>query len=238
MALTAYQTQVESLLDDFNNVEYTAANLTTYINDARVQIAGASESIRRECSLALTSAEQSYAFAAATKFATGVAGLLSVRMARLQTEGGFSRLEMRSWEWFNSYCLCKPVTPTGAPKTCAELQPGINGELYFYPTPDIDYTAFLNGVCYPIALVDNTSVEALSYPWTEAVQYYSAYLALLNAQRSADANAMFARYKEFEMRATQMSTPSRLPRQYAGGAGARGAGMNMPITAPPQGQGR
>lgn len=236
MALNAYLAQVESLLDDFGNVEYTTANLTTYINDARVQIAGASESIRAEAVFDLAAGTQSYPFSVAitpNSASSGIAGLLSVRMTRLTTSDGFAELEMRPWEWFYSYYLCAPTTASGVPAVCAEFQPGIGGVLYFSPIPNANMVAFANGVCYPIALVTDSTVEALSAPWTEAVQYYAAYLALLNAQRRTDADAMFARYSTFETRATQMTTPTRLPRNYPGGRAARLAGQNMPITTPP-----
>jgi hypothetical protein len=238
VALANYQAQTQSLLDDFGAVEYTLANLTTYINDARKQIAGASESIRVEAQLNLVGGTQQYPISSVTALPAYVDTLLTARMARLQTATGFSPIAVRSWEWFNSFNLCQPTTLTGAPTECALLQNGTLGILYFSPIPDKVYTAFLNGVALPINLVDNTTIEILSTPWTEAVAYYAAYLALLNAQRSADANAMWSRYLSFEQRATQMTTTTRLPGTAPGGVGARVAGTHMPITAPPPQTGR
>src|ERR1700723_1026716 len=241
MALTSYLGQVESLLDDFGNVEYTQANLTTYINDARVQIAGASESIRSEVTLTLAASTQVYPFSAATALPSGVQGIIAARMLRIQTipsdpgpplvPASWRRLEQRSWEWFATYRLSQSVTTLGQPTMVTQLNPGVSGTLWFDPVPDIAYVTAIDAVGYPAALVDDTTVEALSYPWTEAVQYYAAYLALLNSQRRADADAMFSRYTEFETRATQMTGSSRLPKQFPGGEGARVAGQNMPITA-------
>lgn len=241
MALTAYLAQVESLLDDFGNVEYSTFNLTNYINYARSQIAGASESIRAEATLTLAASTQSYPFSGATALPTGVQGILAARMLRLQTipanagppatPASWKRLEQRSWEWFATYRLSQPVTVLGMPTQVAQLNPGINGTLWFDPIPDFAYVTAIDAVGYPTGLIDDTTPEALSYPWTEAVQYYAAYLALLNSQRRTDADAMFARYGEFEARATQMSGATRLPRNFPGGEGARIAGQNMPITA-------
>lgn len=239
--LPGYQAQVQSLLDDFGAVEYTVANLNTYINDARVQIAGASESIRGQATLSLAAAQQSALFTAATGLPTGVAGLLSVRMARVQVlvgpPAGWRRIEMRPWEYFFTFRLCQIINNPGLPTMAAQLNPGIGGSLYFDPVPDMPYTIGLDSVQYPIALTGApTEIELIPAPWTEAIQYYAAYLALLNAQRYSDATMMFDRYQLFEWRATQMTTPSRLPRQYPGNTGATGASANMPLTGQPGGQ--
>lgn len=236
--LDAYLAQVQSLLDDPSAVEYTTADLTVYINDARVQVAGASESLRYPATLALAATQQSYAFSSAViagAVGLGLAGVLDIRMVALI---GGGQLEMRSWEWFFSYYLAVPSPPSGSPAVCAVLLPGIAGSIWFAPIPAAVGSVLIDAVCYPVALADDTTPEALPYPWQEAVQYYAAYLAYLNAQRRTDADAMFARYQVFEERATQMTTPSRLPRNYPGGRGARLAGAHMPITAQPPQAGR
>ena len=239
--LDTYLQQVTSLLDDFLNVEYTTANLTTYINDARVQIAGASESIRCEATLETVAQQQSYSFGAVTNLTTGVQGILVARFVFIQTIPAFAgppanpasykRLEQRKWEWFATYRLAQSVTTYAQPTMVTQLNPGFNGTLWFDPIPDNVYSLLIDAVGYPEALVDDTTPEALSGPWTEAVQYYAAYLALLNSQRSADAQGMWSRYEVFESRATQMTGATRLPWQFPGGDGARQAGQNMPITA-------
>lgn len=237
MALNAYLAQVRSLLDDPGAVEYTDGNLTIYINDARVQIAGASESIRAQVDFPLASGSREFAFTLATGLPTGVAGILSVRMARVSNfAGGWKRLEMRSWEYFYSFRLCVAVSVQGFPTMAAQLNPGIGGTLWVDPVPDIDYTASLDAVGYPAALVTDATPELLPQPWTEAVQYYAAYLAYLNAQRRSDADAMFERYKLFEQRATQMTRPSRLPNNYPGGMGATIASQGTALTGPAGGR--
>lgn len=238
--LSGYQQQVESLLDDFSNVEYTLGNLTTYINDARVQIALSSESIRQPAQLLTVLGQQNYNFATMTFTAAptlpgGLAGVANVRGARLSMpNGGYRRLQTRAWEWFNTFYLSVPVPATGPPTIFARLQPGILGTLWVAPIPDGIYTLAIDAVGYPVPLVDDTTNEALQYPWTEAVQYFAAYLALLSAQRKSDADVMYQRYLSFEMRGTQLSTPSRLPANYQGGAGAAAAGAHRPIGQPPQ----
>lgn len=234
--LNAYLAQVQSLLDDPGAVQYSTANLTTYINDARVQIAGASESLRNPALLTFVASQQAYQFSAASLQNApvsnpGLEGILNVRMATIV---GGNQLTMRPWAWFFSYHIAVPTPAAGVPKVCAILQPGLNGTIWFSPIPTATGEAMLDSVCYPVELVNDSTPEALESPWQEAVQYYAAYLALLNAQRRTDADAMFARYQVFETRATQMTTPTRLPRNYPGGIGARVAAQNMPLTAPAQ----
>lgn len=249
MALTGYLNQVASLLDDFGNVEYTQPNLITYINDARVQVALAAECIRQPAQFALVQGVQSYLFSAATFVASpaaqpiiGLAGVANVRSCRLvlfsqnpQGQAGQARVPIRSWEWFEAYYLASNIPKQGPPVVSTRLQPGITGTLWIASAaggpPDQPYTLNVDAVAYPIPLADDTTAEALPKPWTEAVQYYAAYLALLNAQRNSDADAMFARYEVFERRGTQMTTPSRNPSKYPGGQGAQLAGQKVPLTA-------
>jgi hypothetical protein len=233
--LDSYLAQVQSLLDDPDAVEYTTADLTIFINDARLQIAGSSESLRYPATLALVASQQSYPFsgaAIANASTIGLGGILDVRMAAIVSGGP---IEMRTWEYFFQFYLSVTPAPTGIPTVAAVLLPGIAGNIWFSPIPKAVGSVLLDAVCYPVPLTTDSTPEALSQPWQDAVPYFAAYLAYLNAQRRTDADAMFARYGTFEARATQMTTPTRLPRNYPGNVGARLAGQNMPITAAPQG---
>lgn len=238
MALLAYIAQTRSLLNDVGGVEYTTPDLTTFINDARVQIAGASEAIRFVGPLALVAANRGpYPFTSIITVPAapaGTGGVLVVRKgAALLPGGGFSEVFNREWDWFFSYCLCGPnASQQGVPNTFSQLPPGSAGSLYFSPIPDGTVPSVsLDCVGYPSNLESDGDPEALPYPWTQAVQYYAAYLALLNAQRLGDADAMLQRYDLFQTRATQMTTPTTLPVQYPGQGGAALAGQARPITA-------
>jgi hypothetical protein len=238
VALNVYLQQVQSLLDDAGAVEYTTAALTTFINDARLQIAGSSESIRVLGTLHAAIGFQSYAFVQIVDLPDGVAGALNIRKMRVSTTDGWAEIFPREWEWFWSNCLCGPVSiQSGLPDTFSVLKPGIGGGFYLSPTPNAGFLISADCVGYPVNLVDDTTPEQIPAPWTEAIQYYAAYLALLNTQRNADADAMLQRYSLFEARATQITTPTTLPVQYPGQAGARVAGEARSITTAGQEQG-
>jgi len=232
MALNAYIAQVQSLLDDAGAVEYTVPNLTIYINDARVQIALASESIRFIGLLGLTANIQAYAFNQITGMTAGVQGPLAVRKASVRQPAEWSEIFNREWEWFWSNCLNGPRSVlSGTPDTFSQFQPGQSGILFVSPTPITGLNSRLDCVGYPNPLATDADPEALPYPWTEAVQYMAAYLAFLNAQRNADADAMLQRYDLFQTRATQMTTPTTLPVNYPGQGGAAVASEARPLTA-------
>lgn len=232
MALNAYIAQVRSLLDDAAGVIYTTPNLTVYINDARVQIAMASESIRFIGLLGLTANVQAYAFNNVTGMTAGIGGPLVIRKASVRNPTEWTEMFDREWEWFWSNCLNGPLSITGGtPNTYSQFQPGIGGLFFVSPTPTTGLNARLDCVGYPTSLAVDADPEALPYPWTEAVQYYAAYLALLNAQRYGDADSMLQRYDLFQTRATQGTTPTTLPVQYPGQGGAAVAGEARPITA-------
>jgi len=85
------------------------------------------------------------------------------------------------------------------------------GSFYVSPLPDDVYQLNCNSVCYPISLIDDTTVEALPYFWTDAVPFFAAYFALMSAQtnaRMADAAQMYkGHYNEFMSRARRQSNP-------------------------------
>lgn len=235
MALNAYIAQVQSLLDDPNAVEYSTANLTTFINDARVQIAGASESIRELVNFTLSLSQQQVLYSSVGSLPSGVQGVLTLRKARVGSGAVWNELAHWEWERFFSFLLCgTAVNTTGTPTTFAEFQRGTNGSIYIYPLSSGTLTLSADAVCYPINLALDSDPELLPYPWTEAIQYYAAFLALLNAQRYGDADSMFERYQVFERRATQMTTPTTLPLNLPGGPGAHVAATMTPLTASPQ----
>lgn len=211
--LTSYLTQTQNLLQSpaAPTTLYSTANLTTFINSARLQLAGESQSIRVLATLPLTSGVQVVPFSSITTGTAGVGGVFAVRQALVGIGSGQILLYPRSFEWFTRYYLNQVVPKSALPETWAQYADGTAGSLYFYPIPNAAYTVQLDCVCEPIPLVDDTTVEAIPYPWQDAVPYYAAYLALMSAQRTADAGAMMQIYEMFVKRGRTISTPGVLP---------------------------
>ena len=219
--LDQYLTQTNQLLSNpqATNALYATSDLTDYINRARGQLAGDSESIRNYATLPVVAGQRIYPFSAIVLAAptAGISGVFNVRFAWYQVGQGQKSLRARPWAWFAQYRLNNPVPPTGFPVVWSQYGQGDSGSIFIDPIPDTDYTLQLDTVCVPDALADDTTVEAIPYPWTDAVPYFAAYLAYLSSQngaRQADALRMKELYTEFKNKARTYSNPSILPYLY------------------------
>jgi hypothetical protein len=227
--LTTYLTATQSLLQNpaAPIPLYATTALTTYINSARNQLAGEAKCIRYMGTLALTAGTQVYPYSAialAGGTAAGIAGVLDVETLWYQVGVGQKWIRPRPWPWFSLFELNNPVPVGGPPKVWAQYGQGASaqasplpvggGSLYVSPPPDFAYAVNVDCVCYPIALVNDTTAEALPFLWTDAIPYFAAYLALLSAQtgiRTQEALGMYKLYSEFVDRARKASTPMVLP---------------------------
>jgi hypothetical protein len=220
--LTTYQTQVNQLLQYPvpPTPLYSASDVTLWINRARQQLAGESESIRALGTISTVVGQQPYNFSNiifGTPTVTGINGALHVRSIRFLVGSGSTRLRVRNWEWFESYELNTATPDSGPPAVWAQYAQGAQGSFYVSPIPDNIYSLVCDCVCLPINLIDDTTVEAIPALWQDAVCYYAAYLALLSAQdaqRQADAQRMFGYYTDFVDRGRKFATPKVNPYLY------------------------
>lgn len=218
--LNTYLTRTRQLLQNPSTAStqlYPDADLTGYINQARGQLAGESESVRAFGTISTVLTQRNYNFASLTFTASGIQGALNVRSLRYAVASGFQWVAPRAWEWFEQYYLNTPVPKSGAPTSWAQYSQGQTGSFFVDPLPDMVYRLTTDSVCVPIPLVDDTTFEAIPFPWTDAVAYFAAYLALLSAQtqaRRADAEAYFSYYQTFLGRARQFANPSLLRGNY------------------------
>ena len=63
------------------------------------------------------------------------------------------------------------------------------------PIPSAAYPMQWDCICQPIVLANDSDPEVIPYPFSNAVKYYAAYLALLQSQREKDAENMMKRYE-------------------------------------------
>jgi hypothetical protein len=194
---------------------YSTADLTQYINTARLQLAGEAECIRSLVTLTLTISTQNYSFSSITGLPSGVAGVYNIRQINSVVGAGTANMHPRPWAYFQYFFLGQPVPATGRPTVWAQIGQGVAGTVYLYPIPDAPYVLNLDCTLEPIALVLDTDPEAIPYPWTDAVPYMAAYYALLSSQRGQDAMAMLQLYEQFIQRARKTSTPSTLSSLYS-----------------------
>lgn len=201
-------------------VLYSNADLTLYINRARIFVAGAAQCIRTYATLAFPAATNTVNFTTITTAgaAAGIGQVLNVRMVNYQVASGFRFVNPRPWEWFFVYELCNPTpTPASYPKTWSQLGQGVAGSISIAPALQSVVTLNLDCVCLPIDLATNTDVEAIPAPWTECVCFLAGFYALMGAQnqkRYADAKMLLDHFNTFMDRCRSMVTPETSPYIY------------------------
>jgi hypothetical protein len=72
----------------------------------------------------------------------------------------------------------------------AQYGEGPLGSLYLAPIPSQAMPIEVDLSCIPNPLSTDNDIEAIPYPWTDAVTYWAAVLCLLQQQRREDAQAM------------------------------------------------
>lgn len=234
--LYSYQQTVQQLLSDIKEQLIPIGMITGWINRARLQIAAEGEAIRTTATQVLTNATQSYAFSGFTIAASGVANALTVREAAIIPSGSTipTVLEQRPYEWLYAYYLAPGVAEaTGVPARYAQLGQGSAGTVVLDPIPNGAHTLTMDVVALPISLVDDTTVEALPYPWQEAVPFRAAFYAMMYAQQQDVADRMLARSEIYVRGARLQATPTVLPKNQPGFDGAMAANRAVPLTVLP-----
>lgn len=296
MALTAYQQQTQRLLHDPNATYYPIADITSYINTARNQIALESQSVRvlvsgfvSSCTVVsggsgyattdtvtvtgsgmgavltprfnagiLTSVtvtaggtsydsttsttvstrtgvgavitpviaglnltvvgQEIYTFssrnASAAQVNTGVSSILGVMSVSCNWGTMKPMLDRVDWMTFQARFRAWTVGFLGQPAVWSQYGQGVNGSIFLTPMPSQVLNMDWDAYCDVIALIDDTTTEAIPYPWTDAVPYYAAYLAYSNSQRGEDASNMFEQYSTFMRRGRAMSDATFIPSGY------------------------
>jgi hypothetical protein len=213
--LNAYLAATQNLLQNPSAPTslYSAPNLTTFINTARGQLAGDGQCVRALTTFNTVINQDVLAFSTATGLNAAVAGILHLRMITITNRS--LPLNAWPWEYFQQYFYTSGAL--GQPTDWAQYGQGVTGSFFLNPIPNAIFNLVADAVCYPIPLVDDTTVEAIPYPWTDAVPYFAAYLALMGSQtntRTEYASRMLQLYNEFKDRARRYSTPDVLPLQY------------------------
>jgi len=106
---------------------------------------------------------------------------------------------------------------TGQPALWSKGPPSTtDGSDYFYifQIPSASYQCDIDCTGQPTALVDDSTVEQLRYPYTDCVQYYAAYLAKYKQQEFDESSRFLAIYDELMRRGTSNKYQRRIPNAY------------------------
>lgn len=219
MALAAYLTQTQALLHDASNQFWNSTNLTTWVNLARKRIAAEGQCVRvLPASVNTVVGQEVYTFASmqtAAQVTPGVDSILFVQSIAVSWGALKPTLDYMIWNDFQAYLRSYSVVLQGQPAIWSQYGQGLSGSAYLWPVPSSIAPMDWDCICLPLALVDDTTPEAIPSPWIDAVPYYAAYLGLLNARRPEEAANMFKLYKEYLAGCRSWSEPFMIPTYYA-----------------------
>ena len=205
-----------------NTITVTNAGTTKYDNTTKISFTGGSPVVAATATANIncfnTVANQEiYTFAAANVFAKLTSGVDSVLFVEsVAVSWGALKPVLNQWNWNDLQAQVRsyPII-SGQPAMWAQFGQGESGSIYLQPVPTSPLPMEWNCVCTPIDLVDDTTAEAIPYPWTDAVPYFSAYLAFMNARRPEEARNMKAILDDTMRRARSQSEASFVPDYYA-----------------------
>lgn len=161
--------------------------------------------------------QEVYAFSAANPLVQLTSGVNSILFVEsVAVSWGALKPVLDQWYWndLQAYIRAYPLS-AGQPTMYAQLGQGVSGSLYLQPVPTTALPMEWNCVCLPNDLATDADAEAIPYPWTDAVPYFAAYLAFLNARRPQEAKGMYAIYEHTMLRARAFSEPSFIPSYYS-----------------------
>lgn len=106
---------------------------------------------------------------------------------------------------------------TGNPEWWSEGPPAGSGggrTFYVFYIPNQSYQCDIDAIVTPNPLVDDTTPEQMSYPTTDLVPYYAAYLAKFNQGMMEESAKFLQIYDELLKRGKASSYQRRIPNPY------------------------
>lgn len=208
--LANYISEVQGLLNDHQGQFFSLPTLTNYINRSRRRIAAVSGCLRVLPPGVLTVPMQEvYPLSAWRSLIQGVMpqahSILSVRTLAISVGGRWNddgTLVRGSWKpvwkripWTDFQARFRIYNGTfigtlSEPGWWAQYGEGPTAKLYLSPIPTQASPMELDLTVIPAPLLTDNDAEPIPYPWSDAVPYFAAVLALLQQQRTQDAKAM------------------------------------------------
>lgn len=218
MALNNYLQQVYRLVNDQSQTNFNFDDLVQYVNEGRLQIASASQSIRLLSSNDLVIGQEVYPFSSLSiPASSGYGEVVAVKGISLLYGNFRYTLQKVSFSRYQALIRAYASDYQDVPKACAQYGQGVSGSIYMYPPPSDTYTTEWDCICLPQALATDSDIELIPYPWTDAVQYYAAYRAMEAAQQFPIADRYNAQFIRYVKKARADSQPSAIVNWYGRG---------------------
>lgn len=232
MLLSQYQRLTRRLVNDPTFARINDFDLRDYINIGRAQVAADGECVRTNGQIAISAG---LGFLPLANLPLGSAALSQALVARNATLNGVL-VDIRPWDWFVVFSMSNP----GPTPVMAHQGQGSFTNLYVSSLGG--GSLWVDVVALPVDLVDDTTPDAIPFPWVDAVAFYAVYYAYMAAQQQQDADNSMMRYRDMMRRARGETTSTYLPENDPGGIGARIATAKVPLgglpPAPPAPRGR
>lgn len=188
--LSAYITEVRRLTHDSNATFWSDAELTTYINTARNKVALDTGCLRSLETVTLTASQETYPVPTSTTKLARCIDVLNIivvwgnqRVPLMQFV--FSEFQYNLRIWANFTNMPAAYSKYGGPL----------GTIYIGPVPNQTYTSYWDVAYLPTALVDDSTVDELAFPFSDPVAYYAAYVAKFKEQAYGEAAIFEEQYK-------------------------------------------
>jgi len=199
----------------------TAPTIT--VTDANGTNGGAVVTSTIDNSASTVTTQESYNFSTLNTLASrtsGVSQVIGINSIAAQWGSGSvykPMLRRRTWSWYQANCRVYSISAMNFPAYWSQFGQGVNGSFYLFPIPGQVMSMDLDTICLPVNLSDDTTPDAIPYPWSDAVPYYASYLCYANSSRADDATRMFNLYELQMARARKMTEGSAfVPDQYEG----------------------
>lgn len=208
--LSSYITATRRLLHDANGTQYSDAELTENINEGRNQVALDTYCLRSLEDVTLVAGTEAYSIQAATTLDERAIDVINLtvlwgnqRVPLLQMVWTEFNANMRVWQSFQNM-------PAAYSKYGGPL-----GPIYIGPVPNTAYESEWDVAYIPEALVDDTSVDPLNYPYHVPVSYWAARTAKFKQQAYGEAALYEQQYRQRAYWAINSTFARVLPNVYA-----------------------
>lgn len=144
----------------------------------------------------------------------GVRSILAVKSVSIVYNNYRYSLPIYSFSTYQAYIRNYPTQYQWVPTMGTQYGQGDDGSFYLYPLPSQTYQMEWDCCCLPLDLAGPGSDEALPAPWTDAVPYFAAYLAMLELQNLNAARLYMQLFDQFVHRYSTAARPGRVTNIY------------------------
>lgn len=132
---------------------------------------------------------------------TGADSIIAINSIAISWGSMKPMLRNMPWGDFQAYLRAYNVGNQGYSRVWSQYQRGVNGSFYIWPIPSQFSQMDLDCICLPapLSLDNNLQIEAIPYPWTQAVPYKAAEVAVLGEPDLRDLADRYRQHYDLRM---------------------------------------